>query len=258
VGFVQAPGWLKELRGEHVPETEEYGISSFVFRATRPFHPARLAKLLYSDAFSAGAGHASKCTKAASATAAAGDEDDEEADEEDESSEEEEIEVELPSCTSDALDGKYGFCVRSKGTAWIAGGAAEANAFAGEWSHSGRLVGLSPSKLWYAAVDKSFWPSEDAPEVWDETPGVGDRRTEVVVIGMGLRKEEFGAALAGCLLTDEEFAAGPSVWASFPDPLWGSTDWAELRASLLEHEHEHDHEHEHEHDHEHEHEHDHE
>ena len=34
-------GWIKELNGEHTPETEAYGISSFVFRDKRPFHHDR-------------------------------------------------------------------------------------------------------------------------------------------------------------------------------------------------------------------------
>ncbi len=39
-------GWIKELENEHVPETEEYGINSFVFRSKKPFHPERFLNYL--------------------------------------------------------------------------------------------------------------------------------------------------------------------------------------------------------------------
>jgi G3E family GTPase len=47
-------GWQKELESEHhTPETEEYGISSFVFRNQRPFHPERFWNYL-NDEYPAG------------------------------------------------------------------------------------------------------------------------------------------------------------------------------------------------------------
>ena len=45
----QMPDWLKLIENEPVPETEEYGISHFVYRSRRPFHPERFKKWIEQD-----------------------------------------------------------------------------------------------------------------------------------------------------------------------------------------------------------------
>jgi G3E family GTPase len=45
----QSAAWLQELNNVHTPETEEYGIKSFVFKARKPFHPERFDALIEDD-----------------------------------------------------------------------------------------------------------------------------------------------------------------------------------------------------------------
>jgi len=160
-----APGWLKELRGEHVPETEEYGIASFVYRARRPFHPQRFWNLIHSE---------------------------------------------------------WPGVVRSKGWFWLA----SRPDFAGSWSQAGGACRHGAAGMWWSAVDKTHWPEE--PEhrsgIERECEGDwGDRRQELVLIGMGMDEAALHAALDACLLSDEEMALGPTGWSRFPDPFpqWG-------------------------------------
>lgn len=160
-----APGWLQEMRGEHVPETEEYGIASFVYRARRPFHPQRFWDLIHSE-----------------------------------------------------WDG----VVRSKGWFWLA----SRPDFAGSWSQAGGACRHGAAGLWWSAVDQSEWPDDPdyLASIADKLDGPwGDRRQELVLIGMGMDEAALRARLDACLLDDAEMASGPTAWVRLPDPfpVWG-------------------------------------
>lgn len=158
----QSAGWLKELQGEHTPETEEYGISSFVYRARRPFHPQRFAQFVAGDYLQN--------------------------------------------------------VLRSKGFFWLA----SRNDVGILWSLAGSVARIQPRGRWLAAVPKETWPTDDdiqayVQKYWDEQ--VGDRRQELVFIGIELDRPLLEDALNDCLLTDTEIALGEAVWREFEDPL---------------------------------------
>jgi G3E family GTPase len=162
------PGWLKIPRGQEQPETDEYGITSFVYRARRPFHAGRLRAKLELD------------------------------------------------------DGIFAGVLRSKGFLWIA----SRHDHAYLWSQAGVSVQVNPAGLWWAAVPKEEWP-EDSPENAELRAGIlrdfeepyGDRRQEIVFIGIDMDRPAIESQLAECLLTDEEMKEGPSAWQSYDDPL---------------------------------------
>jgi hypothetical protein len=80
--------------------------------------------------------------------------------------------------------------------------------------------------MWWAAQPRDEWPEDDelAEEIaadWHGSPEdatIGDRRQELVLIGVALDAEAWRAKFDQCLLTDDEYALGPHTWASLTDP----------------------------------------
>lgn len=163
---MNSAGWLKEIRGQHKPETLEYGISSFVYRRRRPFHPQRLWYLLVNN--------------------------------------------ELKNL------------LRSKGWFWLA----SQHAVFGEWSQAGEMYDVDPGGLWFAAMPVEDWPTDgDAESIaairsdFDpDNAENGDRRQEIVFIGIDHDRAAIEASLDACLLTDAEMVLGVEAWKSFTDP----------------------------------------
>ena len=155
------PTWVKEMQRDsgHTPETEEYGISSFVYKARRPFDPKK-----FHDFF------------------------------------------------KNPIKG----LVRAKGFFWLC----TRMDFAGNFQLAGKLKEYSLAGKWWSAIPKKEWPEfvEDVVNSeWQEP--YGDRRQEIVFIGIDLDKEKITQGLDKCLVDSKEPVEEFSKHKD-PFPLW--------------------------------------
>ncbi len=151
------PLWHKELYspGDHVSETEEYGVSSFVYRTRRPFDPTRFRAF---------------------------------------------------------LDEPWPGVIRAKGHFWLA----TRPRHVGLMSAAGAQRRCEPMGLWWAAVPRQDWPNhqqfrQQIERRWDSA--WGDRRQELVFIGVDMDETGVRTALDDCLAS-----ADPRDWSALEDP----------------------------------------
>ncbi|GAA5907333.1 hypothetical protein JCM6882_002809 [Rhodosporidiobolus microsporus] len=214
---VMGAGWLKSMREEVLPETIEYGISSFVYRARRPFHPLRLWEVIRTrlvviqDSYEAALEQQQEMD-------VDGD-DDEKSDASSEASWESEPDYEAQPQLDPAgrLAAKkacpaFGPLLRSKGFFWLA----TRPMMSGEWSQAGVMLTVGGGSRWLCETDEDAWPphpeirkkmKEDFKGRW------GDRRQELVFIGLDIpvMKPLLTAELDAALLNDDEWAAWQKV-----------------------------------------------
>lgn len=139
---------------------------------------------------------------------------------------------------------EHGSVLRSKGLFWLAGRMETA----GDWNQSGGVCRHGGAGAWWVALDPAEWPADAAERAEVEADmqdgGVpapfGDRRQELVLIGLDLDHAALQARLDACLLSDAEMAAGVAAWAAYPDPFPAWVDDFDD-----DHDHSHDHGHRH-------------
>lgn len=106
--------------------------------------------------------------------------------------------------------------IRSKGYFWLASRMAKI----GYWSQSGAVCQSRMLGYWWDAAPKTHWPTdpsvvENIMRLWQEP--FGDRRQEIVIIGVDMDKEKIIQGFDQALLTDEEMELGEKAWKSFKD-----------------------------------------
>ena len=107
--------------------------------------------------------------------------------------------------------------LRSKGFVWLA----SRNDQVGVWSQAGQVITLEYGGDWWAATPQEEWPffAEYRQEIEALMQGeYGDRRQELVCIGINMDETAIRKTLDECLLTDKEMKAGPAKWTKYRDP----------------------------------------
>ena len=213
----QSRDWLLSLKDGVTSaegEAEEYGVTSFVYRARTPFHPLRLHSFMRQLFVFAEDWNSTALANSMQ--------------KEDTSSGQ----------RKKLLENTYGAILRSKGTCWIAG----RDDHEISWHQAGQIIQLNPTAPWHCKQeDKSDEDEDDDDDdedsshrdrmqalLHDEVDGKsvpyqhGDRRQELVFIGTKLQKSTIEEGLNKCLLTNEEMACHSCESlpiGAYPDPL---------------------------------------
>lgn len=187
------------------PETEEYGINNFVYVSRRPFHPERLYKLIR-DKFVIIEQSGFDDEEAPVEELDDSEEENEEEDESEEEEEEEEDDGYAPPSEKQIIKNKKGSIfapmLRSKGFFWLA----SRYIMRGEWSSAGAMLTLKGGIPWFAVTGPEYFPPEAAALIAKDMKGKhGDRRNELVFIGVKIDKKKLSKALDACLLNDKEY-----------------------------------------------------
>jgi len=196
--------------GRRQPEacTARFDITSFVYRARRPFHPGRLNDLVVEPYFSIPI--FPSCEH------------------ENEKEEVEKNKLEFQKLQQEALGKqqrrkeKMGEVLRSKGFFWIA----TTNNIIGGWQQAGNVIRIASESPWLCLLTEVWQGTKSEAHVLKdfkkpdgEEWEYKDRRQEIVFIGHGMKKDVIQELLDSCLLTDQEMAMGPKEWKK---------NWADL------------------------------
>lgn len=122
-----------------------------------------------------------------------------------------------PKRLHDYLNGNLDGVVRAKGYFWIA----TQPDFVMSWSLAGAIGRFEGIGTWFAATPKDRWPEDEeyVRSALSRFEGeYGDRKQELVFIGVEMNKDKICADLDECLLTPNELEKGMNAWVSMPDP----------------------------------------